>query len=91
MKIRNRTTELIPAYAMSYLINGDDSGLLEEDIKIIDKWYEQIIKVMLPEGSNPTTSIIINPISEESSFTWHPAFGLACEVIETDINIMISD
>jgi hypothetical protein len=91
MKIINRIKEHIPAYAMSYLINGDNSGLSEDEIKLIDHWYDEIIKVMLPDGSNPTTSIIINPISEESFFSSRPCFGLPCDVIETDINIMIPD
>ena len=32
-------TEPIPTWALCYLINGDSTGLTENDIAIIDKWY----------------------------------------------------
>ena len=31
--------EPIPTWALCYLINGDNTGLTESDITMIDKWY----------------------------------------------------
>lgn len=32
-------TEPIPTWALCYLINGDSTGLTENDIAMIDNWY----------------------------------------------------
>ena len=33
------STEPIPTWALCYLINDDRSGLTDEEIAMIDKWY----------------------------------------------------
>ena len=85
MKIVFERTEKIPVYALSYLINADSSGLLDDDIQIIDKWYANYAN-RLQTGQ----SIIISPIDDEfkSHFTWSPAFGLACDVVDCTVLIL---
>ena len=63
------TTEQIPDYALPALINGDYSGLEEEDIQNINEWLErsEIKEVLPPEDSDPY-------------FSNYPAFGLPTDV-----------
>lgn len=65
------TTEQIPSYALPYLINGDASGLTDEDIEEIDNWVQQngISNVCQPEEEYPY-------------FCTHPAFGKAADVFD---------
>ena len=53
-----------PAFAASYLINGDASGLTEEDKAAIDAWCER-------EGISRHAFV---DCEEEARFTWH--YGL---------------
>ncbi len=68
-------TEPIPTWALCYLINGDSTGLTDEDLAMIDKWYAD------NKVQNITTA------SEEEGithpyFSHFPAFGLASEVVD---------
>ena len=64
--------ERIPVWALCALINGDYTGLEDEDIAIIEQWWD-------------TTGYchVWSPADEEEPYfsSW-PAFGLPCEVIE---------
>ena len=61
----------IPTWAMCYLVNGDKDGLTDEDIQTVDDWW------------NRNNVILVDPIGTgDASFTWHPEFGLACDVEE---------
>ena len=75
------TIEKIPVWALCYLVNGDFSGLTDEDKAIVDEWWERNIVV--------TVSTVYD---EENNghpyFTYFPAFGLASDVI--DCNVMIT-
>lgn len=66
-------TENIPQYAVCYIEYGDGSGLEEEDIKNIDKFL----------SSYPGATFDYKEGTE--GFVAYPAFGLACDCIETDI------
>jgi hypothetical protein len=37
-------TYLIPTWSLSYLINGDGSGLEDSDIEMVDNWINQTMK-----------------------------------------------
>lgn len=67
---------LIPSWALAYLINGDDSGLSDEDRKMVDEWVASwgcpIDVCNAEEGSEPFLCS-------------HPEFGLACDVEECDV------
>jgi hypothetical protein len=53
----NTTEYLLPSHWASYLINGDASGLEDEEIKEIDSWYES-------EGVRSCVGV------EEDGFHW---------------------
>ena len=72
------STEPIPIWALCYLINDDRSGLTDEEIAMIDKWYTDN-KVM-----SVTTA------TEEDGecypyFSHYPAFGLPTEVVDCSV------
>lgn len=69
------TTEKIPTYALSALINGDYSGLEEEDIQNINEWQERsgIKEVICPTDEQ-----------YQPYFTDYPAFGKATDVVDCE-------
>lgn len=75
------TTEKIPTWALCYLINGDASGLTDEDIAIADKWCEvnNVTVVCAPDASEGECS---------SYFSHCPAFGLPSDVIDCQVMIL---
>lgn len=78
------TTEDVPSYALSYLVNGDASGLEDEEQKAIDEWYGHYQEIADRRGGH----VIIDPGDEEEEFTRYPAFGLACSTVPTTILIL---
>lgn len=74
------TIERIPTWALCYLINSDPTGLTDEEIAMIDRWYAE----------NNVTDIC-TAIGQEGEcypyFTHYPAFGLPAEVV--DCHVMI--
>jgi len=87
MKTYKRYDVKIPEYALSYLINGDDSGLNTEDIQAIDSY----MMTFENESESVNGSIVICSPEEnqESYFIASPAFGLACTVQDIHILILI--
>lgn len=74
----------IPSYALPYLINGDASGLCEEDKNIIDKWLDAwVIRAEKLGGG-----LVISPTGQEEEFSHYPEFGLPCGYIECDILVL---
>lgn len=44
-----KTTEKIPTWSLSYLVNGDASGLTDEELQTIDRWYKDMgVQVVSP-------------------------------------------
>lgn len=80
-------TELsVPGYALSYLVNGDDSGIEPEDKANIDEWYSQF-----EEEAQEVSGHVIFAITDNDSdsyFTWNPEFGLACNCYDCTILIV---
>ena len=83
MKIKTYQ-ENLPNYCLSYLINGDESGLNDEDIKNTDDFMQQFYD----EASELNGSVVVDVKSDEYSFNPFPAFGLACDTYECNINIL---
>lgn len=75
------TTEKIPTWALCYLINGDASGLTDEDIAIADKWCEvnNVTAVCAPDTQEGECS---------PYFTHCPAFGLSSDVVDCQVMIL---
>lgn len=68
-------TESIPTWALCYLINGDSTGLNDNELAMIDKWY----------ADNNVQTITTAPENEGNCypyFSYFPAFGLASEIVD---------
>ena len=75
------TVEPIPTWALCYLIKDDRSGLTDDEISMIDRWYL---------SNNVAT---LTTTSEDDGechpyFSHYPAFGLPTEVIDCSVMIM---
>lgn len=74
----NKTTEKIPTWSLCYLINGDTTGLTEDEINMIDQW------------TSDWQVQIVSPFTDEEGnahpyFSHYPLFGLPTEVEDCDI------
>ncbi len=71
--------EKVPTWALCYIINGDATGLTEDDIAQIQDFFDSYrkggmeIQIVSPHEGN------------EGYFTHVPAFGLPSEVVDCDI------
>lgn len=75
---RNTSVEKIPTWSIGYIINGDSTGLTEDEIRMIDNWL------------NEWQVEIVSPITDgqgnaQPYFSHCPLFGLPAEVEECDI------
>ena len=75
----------LPDYCLSYLINGDNSGLDPKDIKIIDSYMSEFYQIA--EKTNSHVNICLDD-NEEPFFTWSPSFGLACNCYNAKIILL---
>jgi len=47
----NKTTEKIPTWSLGYIINGDMTGLTDEEIRMIDEWQSKWnVQVVSPKN-----------------------------------------
>lgn len=74
----------LPSYAVCYLINDDDSGITEQDKKLIDDYMQQFYD----KADTYNGSVVIDIGDDEPSFYWKPDFGLACDCYDATITIL---
>ena len=86
MKIKAQFEERIPSYALSYLINGDMSGLESDDAKNIDKWLAEF-----DVDGDEWMDVSVNDYEEEEYFTSMPAFGLPCNVMDCTVTVFTKE
>lgn len=75
------TIEKIPVWAMCYLVNGDYSGITDEDKAVVDEWWER------------NNVVSVSPASDDENnshpyFSHYPAFGLGSDVIDCAVMVM---
>ena len=88
MNIAYKESINIPDYAICYLVNGDSSGLNEEEIILIDTW----INVYYAKAEELYGHLNIVQLNDDDSgsFDSFPPFGLACNTFECEL-IILSD
>ena len=68
------TVRKIPFWARCAIVNDDDSGLDDDDIKLLDQYKKKLAKHGLR---------LVCPIDGTySEFEPEPAFGLACDTVD---------
>ena len=65
----NKTTEKIPTWSLGYIINGDMTGLTDEEIRMIDEWQSKWnVQVVSPLTDGEGNA--------QPYFSRYPLFGL---------------
>ena len=78
--IETTVVEGIPQWSVNYFVNDETGGLDEEDLKLVTE-YE---KKLLGQGLR-----LITPIDgTENSFNNYPAFGLACDTVDFEAEVL---
>ena len=83
MKCQTENKVYIPEYALSYLINGDASGLEPEDITAVDNWLNGYLSTF-----KSVVNYVINLNSETADFFNRPEFGLAANCFDCSVSVM---
>ena len=83
MKCKTFKVEL-PDYCLSYLVNGDSSGLRADEIINVDLFMDEYYDY----AEELKGHVVIDVIDEEGSFNPFPEFGLACNTLACNINIL---
>ena len=61
--------EPIPTWALCYLINGDPTGLTDDEIAMIDKWYaDNKVQTVTTASEVEESATHISPISLLSGY-----------------------
>lgn len=81
MKIIDYVEDNIPEYALSYLVNGDASGIDDEDQANCDEWLKSITEKLQKQYPGLGVDLVISD-NDEGSFRPYPAFGLACNCVQ---------
>ena len=84
MKLINKYEDInFPSWALCALVNGDTTGLTEEEVKQVDSFEQECLNVVKSEGGTHFGQ----DTTGESYFTHYPEFGLACDCYEMTIYI----
>ena len=79
----------VPEYALSYLVNGDVSGIDKTDLEICRswfKWYES--KAAEVPGAVAQFNVVSSPEGNfDPYFCKSPEFGLPCNCVECEVLI----
>ena len=74
----NRSIEAIPTWSLCYIINGDASGLTDEEIRMVDEaMRKNYIEIVSPRYNED--------MCKEPYSSRYPFFGLPTEVEDCDI------
>lgn len=77
-------SEDVPNYALSYIINGDASGIDDNDQENADAWME-----FFEDKAKELGGAVIYSVTEDTNdFCNNPAFGLACDTTKVDVLIL---
>jgi hypothetical protein len=86
MKELNRYEDIqIPTWALSYIFNGDLSGIDDKDREMADKFSNEWDDEVKQQDGD---SWVIDCDLDDVYFTWNPEFGLACDVVDCTIIIL---
>jgi len=77
-------SEDVPNWALSYIVNGDASGLESDETAMVDEWMAFFSEKAKELGGN----VVYSTTDESDDFCSTPAFGLACDTTKTDVLIL---
>lgn len=74
-----KSIERIPTWSLGYIINGDATGLENEEIELVDKFIRD------------NKVVCVSCDNDDTYFSSCPVFGLACEVAECTVIYDVTD
>ena len=90
MKTIDYVSDDVPVWAISYLVNGDASGLDYGEADMVDDWKSGITECLRAMYPGCFVDFLMDDNSEPS-FCPHPAFGLAADCIPAVLAVMADD
>lgn len=90
MKIVNYIEDKIPSYAVTYLVNGDASGLADGEQETADTWLAECRGNLLASHPGATINLVTRE-NYHPSFVAFPAFGLACDCTPGAVVAMVDN
>lgn len=91
MKIHAEYDVKLPNYSLTYLINGDSSGIDGDDILTIDNGMKRFYEIADSVNGSLTISVMDSDDNQESYFSSWPLFGLPCSVYDAKIIILVEN
>ena len=88
VKTVNYISDRVPTYALSYLVNGDDSGLESDEVEMADAWLAECTENLLAAHPGARVELVTRD-GAEGSFTSSPAFGPACDCVPGAVVAMV--
>ena len=86
MKIIDYIEDDCPTWALSYLVNGDASGLDDGEAEQVDEWLNGLTEKL--KKQYPDCQIeFLREDGEGDCFTPYPAFGLACSTVKCAVAV----
>lgn len=83
MGFETQKVENVPQWAVPYFVNGDVSDMDAEDIRLATEFENKLLE----EGLR-----LICPIDgTENEFCSYPAFGLACDTVDFEAEVLKKD
>ena len=80
MAIKTKTIRNVPQWATTYIAYNDDSGLTDEDKKLVDDFEQELLKQGLR---------LVCPVEgSENEFEPYPSFGLACDTVDWTAEVL---
>ena len=79
-KFKTTRIEGVPQWAVAYIVNGDGSGLDDEDLKMVDEWLDGLRK----RGIVPLCPID----GSENGFSPYPAFGFGSDTVDFEAEVL---
>lgn len=91
MKIIDYIEDNFPNYALSYVVNGDASGIEQEDVEACDEWIERLTAKLRKDYPDAVAIELLFEDGEGNEFTRHPAFGLACGTTQCALAVFVEN
>jgi hypothetical protein len=82
-----KTNVRMPTYALPLIVNGDNTGINDEDMKNILDFLDSMQKIA--DGLHCFYDIF--EVGDTEYFSNHPEFGLPCNVCDYVVVFMIPD
>lgn len=85
-----KSIEKVPTHLLGYIINGDSTGLTEQEVNEVDSLFSELgVEIVSPPSAE---EVIAQRFRSEAEKEWQPYFSyypwigsLGCEVIDCTI------